>query len=101
VGSSPIVSTPYDRVVETVRDTKQPGGVYIHCWCGVGRTATVVGCLLIAGGATGDDVATRIDGLRAGSRKASRPAPETASQRSLLRERSGRPALAPEQRTGQ
>ena len=29
--------------------------VYVHCWGGVGRTGTVVGCYLVRRGMTGDD----------------------------------------------
>ncbi len=29
--------------------------VYVHCWGGIGRTGTVVGCLLVESGITGDD----------------------------------------------
>jgi predicted protein tyrosine phosphatase len=34
--------------------------VYIHCWGGVGRTGTVVGCLLIESGMTGEEALTHI-----------------------------------------
>ena len=59
--------------------------VFVHCWGGVGRTGTVVGCWLIAHGTAPVDVLDAIEGRRAGSRKANRPAPETWTQRDLLR----------------
>ena len=35
--------------------------VYVHCWGGVGRTGTVVGCYLVRHGMTGDEA---LDWLR-------------------------------------
>src|SRR5262249_50062281 len=66
--------------------------VYLHCLGGVGRTATVVGCHLVRGGMAGDEALARIQELRAASRKAHRPSPETDDQRSLVREWAERPA---------
>jgi len=34
--------------------------VYVHCWGGVGRTGTVVGCYLVRHGLTGDEALARI-----------------------------------------
>jgi hypothetical protein len=34
--------------------------VYVHCWGGVGRTGTVVGCYLVRHGHTGDDALAEI-----------------------------------------
>ena len=38
-------------------DAALDGGktVYVHCWGGVGRTGTVVGCWLVRHGKTGDE----------------------------------------------
>lgn len=35
------------------RDIKQGHTVYVHCWGGIGRTGTVVGCYLVRHGRTG------------------------------------------------
>ncbi len=35
-------------------------GVYVHCWGGIGRTGTVVGCHLVRHGLTGDDALAQI-----------------------------------------
>ncbi|HOG46265.1 MAG TPA: protein phosphatase [Anaerolineae bacterium] len=61
--------------------------VYVHCWGGVGRTGTVVGCWLARHGlATGDAVLTRIDQLRQGDvGRRARPSPETEVQRQFVR----------------
>jgi hypothetical protein len=34
--------------------------VYVHCWGGIGRTGTVVGCWLVRHGMTGDDALATI-----------------------------------------
>ena len=34
--------------------------VYVHCWAGVGRTGTVVGCWLVRHGKTGDEALAQI-----------------------------------------
>jgi protein-tyrosine phosphatase len=38
--------------------------VYVHCWGGHGRTATVVGCWLVRHGMSGDEALRRIAELR-------------------------------------
>ena len=57
---------------------------YIHCWGGVGRTGTVVGCLLIEDGVAPDDVIARIRLLRAGTNRATRRSPETDAQEQFV-----------------
>jgi protein-tyrosine phosphatase len=59
--------------------------VYVHCWGGVGRTGTVVGCWLIEQGQCGDDPIAAIASLRAGVQKAARSSPETAEQVKFVR----------------
>ena len=34
--------------------------VYVHCWGGIGRTGTVVGCWLVRRGDTGDEALDQI-----------------------------------------
>ena len=57
---------------------------YVHCWGGVGRTGTVIGCWLVRHELDGGDAITRIAELRAGIAGA-RPSPETPGQISLVR----------------
>lgn len=76
----------YVRIVRAIGDELAAGRpVFVHCWGGVGRTGTVVGAWLVAHGTPVDEVLGRLDELRAGTRKANRPAPETQRQRDLLR----------------
>ena len=56
-------------VREAVIDNEQ---VYVHCWGGVGRTGTVVGCLLVELGASAADALAAIKRLRAGTERARR-----------------------------
>jgi ADP-ribosylglycohydrolase len=59
--------------------------VYLHCFGGVGRTATIVGAHLVRGGLSGDDALERIQALRSATPKAARPSPETSAQRAIVR----------------
>ena len=60
------------------------GTAYVHCWGGVGRTGTVVGCWLVRHGVEGDDPIATIAELRA-SIAGERPSPETPAQVALVR----------------
>ena len=61
--------------------------MYVHCWGGIGRTGTVIGCWLAGQGLGYDDIVERLASLRAGTRKAGRRSPEADSQHDLLRRR--------------
>ena len=55
----------YDRIVATIDEHRSRGGVYVHCWGGVGRTGTVVGCVLAATGYDHRSIEQRLVELRA------------------------------------
>ena len=57
--------------------------VYVHCWGGVGRTGTVIGCWLVRHGLAAGDPLARIAELRATIASA-RPSPETPGQIALV-----------------
>lgn len=69
-----------DAILDAVDDALARGRhVYVHCFGGVGRTGTVVGCYLIRRGATGDDALSRLRTLRDGYES-----PETETQRQFV-----------------
>ena len=63
---------------------EQGHGVYVHCWGGVGRTGTVLGCLAVERGAPQGDVIAGLARVRARTRRAGREAPETNEQRRFV-----------------
>ncbi|MGV7268773.1 protein-tyrosine phosphatase family protein [Mycobacterium kansasii] len=78
----------YDAIVGYIRGELADGRVvYVHCWGGMGRTTTVIGALLIDGGLDYAATITRIAELRAGTRKAHVPCPQSAIQHRALKER--------------
>ena len=62
--------------------------VYVHCWGGVGRTGTVVGCWLVRHGHTGDAALGQIAEWWQGVEKVYRSpiSPETGEQREYVRD---------------
>ena len=58
--------------------------IYLHCWGGIGRTGTVVGCHLVRGGLSGASALAEIQRLRANVPDWYRSSPETAEQRDMV-----------------
>jgi ADP-ribosyl-[dinitrogen reductase] hydrolase len=77
----------YDQILSAIRDAQTRGVVYVHCWGGIGRTGTVVGCLLVDDGHDADDALRLIEAARADTKKARRMSPETAAQVQIIRDR--------------
>ena len=58
--------------------------VFVHCWGGIGRTGTVVGCWLSRHGHPGAAALSRIRELRQHEARAWRESPETREQRAFI-----------------
>lgn len=58
--------------------------VYVHCYGGIGRTGTVVGCWLVRHGLSGAAALAHIAAQRAGTPDGRRASPETADQRTMI-----------------
>lgn len=72
--------------IDSALDTGQT--VYLHCWGGVGRTGTVVGCWLVRHGRSGqealDEVATLYASMSDVKRRKHPLSPETEAQRRTI-----------------
>ncbi len=88
------VSVPHhpkqmSKVLNSIDDAMRDGkAVYVHCWGGVGRTGTVVGCWLVRHGCTGEEALRQIAEWWRGVEKAYRLpiSPETPEQHEYVRE---------------
>ncbi len=68
------------KILDTIdRALAQGRRVYLHCWGGIGRTGTAVGCYLVRHGLDGASALERLAVLRRGIPFA-RPSPETLEQ---------------------
>ena len=65
----------------------EQGTAYVHCWGGVGRTGTIVGCWLVRHGMTGEEALARVAELWATRPDASwSTSPQTEEQFRYVRE---------------
>lgn len=68
-------------ILDTIQETLAAGGKpYVHCWAGMGRTGTVVGCYLAEDGLSGNDALLKVDQLCYYA-----PSPQTIEQKNFVR----------------
>lgn len=73
------------RILDDVDSAIESGGVpYVHCWGGIGRTGTVVGCWLMRHGLDAGDPIRRIAELRRDVSDWFAPSPQTSAQRAMV-----------------
>ena len=76
-------------ILDAIDDALEQGkSVYAHCWGGVGRTGTVVGCWLVRHGRTGDEALAQLREWWQGVAKVHRTprSPETPGQERYVRD---------------
>ena len=86
--SVPRTPSEMASILDAVDNAIDEGGtVFVHCWGGVGRTGTVVGCWLVRHGLTGDDALAQLGQWWKGVEKADRKrtSPETSEQHTYVR----------------
>lgn len=78
-----------DRMLEILDaiDEALAGGqtVYLHCYAGIGRTGTTVGCYLVRHGMPAESALTQLADWLHTTSKAGRPIPETPEQADFVR----------------
>ena len=75
-----------NTILAEIRSERASGrAVYVHCWGGIGRTGTVIGCWLVEQGHACDDALERIRTLRAQTPEGWKRSPETTGQQSFVR----------------
>ncbi len=75
-------------ILDTIDAALEEGRtVYVHCWGGVGRTGTVVGCWLVRHGRTGEEALAQVAEWWRGVEKVWRQpeSPETPEQCEYVR----------------
>ncbi|MBK8049591.1 MAG: dual specificity protein phosphatase family protein [Anaerolineales bacterium] len=73
------------RILDTIDAELGAGEVlYVHCFGGIGRTGTIVGCHLVRSGMAGRDAIATIAALRREIPNGWRASPETEAQRNLV-----------------
>ncbi len=77
-----------ETILDAIDDAlAEERNVYVHCWGGVGRTGTVVGCWLVRHGRTGDEALAQVADWWQSMEKADhRHSPETREQRNYVRD---------------
>ena len=75
----------YSEILDLVDSTLSGGeAAYVHCWQGLGRTGTVIGCWLVRHHLGGVDALQALAELRSGLPTAGQPSPQTKAQRRMV-----------------
>lgn len=77
-----------NSILDTLDASLQAGHkIYLHCWGGIGRTGTTVGCHLVRQGRTGEEALDQLSKWWRGVPKSyyHRHSPETEEQRDFIR----------------
>lgn len=73
------------RILDDIDAAVENGeSVYVHCWGGIGRTGTVVGCWLVRHGLDQGDAIRTIAELRRLVLDSFMPSPQTTAQRAMV-----------------
>lgn len=73
-------------ILETIDAALGAGHVvYVHCYGGLGRTGTVIGCYLVQHTMIGEEALNEIARLRQGTPDGWKRSPETVAQREMVR----------------
>jgi hypothetical protein len=73
------------RILDTLDGALAEGQVvYVHCYGGIGRTGTVVGCYLARHGLGGAEALREVQHLRQGTPDGWKTSPETREQREMV-----------------
>lgn len=73
------------RILDVIDGELREGHVvYVHCYGGIGRTGTVVGCYLVRHGMDGDRALAEIAYLRRGASDGWQLSPQTKAQREMV-----------------
>lgn len=73
------------RILDDVDAVVEKGErVYVHCWGGIGRTGTVIGCWLVRHGLDQGDAIRTIAELRRLVLDSFMPSPQTTAQRAMV-----------------
>ena len=83
--------TPSPELMRHILDTidaalAEDKTVYVHCYAGIGRTGTVLGCHLVRHGISGEEALAEIARLRRDISDGWITSPETAAQRGMVRD---------------
>lgn len=73
------------EILQTIKSLCAAGEtVYVHCYGGIGRTGTVIGCHLVQQGMTGATALAQIAQWRKNTPDGHRTSPETEAQRAMV-----------------